>query len=124
VDAAPGPHPPSAVTVSERLRRRATRLAPSPLLRYAVAVGLPLLALAVTRAAEGTFSATMTILFFAAVALSAWFGGLGPGLLTTALSSLLINYYLLPPRHDWSYGRSELIVLAVFGLVAVLISDG
>src|SRR2546425_10026241 len=35
--------------------------------------------------------------FYPAVMLSAWFGGFGPGLLTTLLSALAIGYLYLPP---------------------------
>jgi K+-sensing histidine kinase KdpD len=34
---------------------------------------------------------------FCAVLLSAWFGGVGPGLLATALSMLAVAYYFMPP---------------------------
>ncbi len=36
-------------------------------------------------------------LFLCAVLLSAWFGGIGPAMLATALSSLAFYYYYLPP---------------------------
>jgi PAS domain S-box-containing protein len=35
--------------------------------------------------------------FYPAVMLSAWFGGFGPGLLTTLLSALAMDYFWLPP---------------------------
>src|SRR5437899_12901233 len=35
--------------------------------------------------------------FYPVVMLSAWFGGFGPGLLTTLLSALAISYLYLPP---------------------------
>src|SRR5213078_1196461 len=35
--------------------------------------------------------------FYPAVMLSAWFGGFGPGVLTTVLSALAIDYFWLPP---------------------------
>ena len=36
-------------------------------------------------------------LFLCAVILSAWFGGIWPGLLATVLSALSFYYYFLPP---------------------------
>src|SRR5712675_1327712 len=39
-------------------------------------------------------------LFLGAIMLSAWFGGIGPGLLATALSSLAFDYYFLPPIYS------------------------
>ena len=37
-----------------------------------------------------------TPLFYIAVIISAWFGGLGPGLLAVALSTLAVGYYFAP----------------------------
>jgi PAS domain S-box-containing protein len=45
--------------------------------------------------------------FFAAVTFSAWYGGFGPGLLSTGLGAILADYYLLEPvntfliRNPW-----------------------
>jgi PAS domain S-box-containing protein len=58
-----------------------------------------------------------------AVMLSAWFGGLGPGLLATAIGGLVVDYYFEDPRHAFvvsSWGT--LIRLAVFLATAILIS--
>jgi K+-sensing histidine kinase KdpD len=42
-------------------------------------------------------------LFLCAVILSAWFGGVGPGLLATALSCLAFNYYFVEPPDGVSW---------------------
>lgn len=39
-------------------------------------------------------------LFMAGIMLSAWFGGLGPGLASTVASGLLCTYYFIPPIHS------------------------
>jgi K+-sensing histidine kinase KdpD len=36
-------------------------------------------------------------LFYAAVTVSAWYGGMKPGLLATILSTLVINYFFVAP---------------------------
>src|SRR5260370_12727282 len=41
------------------------------------------------------------ITFFPAVIFTAWFGGLGPGLLATALSATLTTYFFIPPIHSF-----------------------
>jgi PAS domain S-box-containing protein len=41
-------------------------------------------------------------LFVFAVLISAWVGGAAPGLLATALSTLVFDYYFLPPIHSWA----------------------
>jgi PAS domain S-box-containing protein len=43
--------------------------------------------------------------FYPAVMLSAWFGGFGPGLLTTLLSALAMDYFWLPPT--FAFGMRE-----------------
>ena len=42
------------------------------------------------------------LLFFAAVMVSAWYGGLGPGLLATALAAGVSDYFFLSPTYSFS----------------------
>jgi K+-sensing histidine kinase KdpD len=42
------------------------------------------------------------ILFYPTVVLAAWFGGLGPGLLTTALSVFITWYVFMPPTYSFA----------------------
>jgi K+-sensing histidine kinase KdpD len=37
----------------------------------------------------------------ASVVLSAWYGGLGPGLLATALAALIADYHFVHPIHSF-----------------------
>ena len=62
-------------------------------------------------------------LFTTAVMLSAWFGGLKPGLLATGLSVAVVDYLFLQPTRSFETGLTELIQLLVFALLAVLISS-
>jgi K+-sensing histidine kinase KdpD len=39
------------------------------------------------------------LLFFGAVMVGAWFGGLGPGLFATALAALTAGYFFLSPTY-------------------------
>ncbi|MFN6460405.1 MAG: PAS domain S-box protein [Nostoc sp. DedVER02] len=67
---------------------------------------------------------TPAALFFAAVMVSAWYGGLGPGLLATALSTLGVNYFLLQPIYPQNTRNPNVLVpLIVFMLTAGLISS-
>ncbi len=62
--------------------------------------------------------------FYPAVMLSAWFGGLGPGLATTFLASLVINYYWLPPINSLGISDSgDWVGLILFLAVGLLISS-
>jgi signal transduction histidine kinase len=64
-----------------------------------------------------------SVLFFAAVALSAWYGGLGPGLLATGLAVLALDYFFIPPVYALGVGVSDGVRLGLFALVSVLISS-
>jgi signal transduction histidine kinase len=64
-------------------------------------------------------------LFLCAVILSAWFGGVWPGLLATALSGLAFDYYFLPPIYSLGANTGELPRLGIFvvsGLFVGLLS--
>jgi len=60
-------------------------------------------------------------LFLCAVVLSAWFGGVGPGLLATALSVLSFYYYFLPPIHSLGVKPGEIPRLVVFMVSALFV---
>ncbi|MGI2905983.1 PAS domain S-box protein [Tolypothrix sp. VBCCA 56010] len=63
-------------------------------------------------------------LFFAAVTVSVWYGGLKPGMLASALSTLAIGYFLIKPSLQLLVGSFETVVqLSVFLLVTILISS-
>ena len=60
-------------------------------------------------------------LFLCAVVMSAWLGGIGPGLLALVLSCLAFNYYFLEPRYSFAMKSDEIprfVVFAVSALVA------
>ncbi len=62
------------------------------------------------------------VLFLGAVTLSAWYGGLGSGLLATAGGALAFSYFLTDPVHGQvTPGRGSAGV-AVFVLVSLLIT--
>ena len=74
--------------------------------RYLLALGLAVAATVVSRLLAPHWAPIHLLLpFYPAVMLSAWLGGLGPGLCTTVVSALIINYYWLPPID--SLGISE-----------------
>ena len=92
-------------------------------LGYAAAVVSPALALLFTMALPGEeIQRRLSALFFGAVMLSAFYGGLGPGLLATALGTVLIAYFLTPPYYTLALKIEDLARLAVFFGVALVIS--
>ncbi len=94
------------------------------LLHYAVALLSVALALGTTLLLNQYLTPTPAALFFAAVMVSAWYGGLGPGLLATVLSTLAINYFFFKPFYSHNITNlSRLVPLLIFMLAAGLISS-
>ena len=87
----------------------------------AFAVGVAALA---THLLAGIGDAGLTPLFFAAVLLSAWYGGLGPGLLCTLLSGAATAFLLVQPHTISRQGvQDHVLRLIVFTTVALLTSS-
>jgi hypothetical protein len=91
------------------------------LLRYGMAVVAVGVATVLTHLLFRFGDAGLTPLFFAAVLLCAWYGGIGPGLLATFLSGAA-TAYLLMRGHRFSMAAAEDHVprLLVFSVVSVL----
>lgn len=63
------------------------------------------------------------VLTIVPIIIGAYLGGIGPGLLATAVSVVVSDYYLLPPVHSWTLAsRYEAIELGVLLFVGVLVS--
>src|SRR4051812_36941834 len=55
------------------------------------------------------------IFFFPAIAIAAWFGGLGPGILAVTLSALAANWFFTAPIHAFSIAsRYDILALGAF----------
>jgi signal transduction histidine kinase len=53
--------------------------------------------------------------------LTAWFGGLGPGLLATALSVAGFTYYFVPPTGSFEFARSDFPRIALLAMTALFV---
>jgi PAS domain S-box-containing protein len=91
--------------------------------RYGSAVLVVGVALAVSLAlGEINVQSPFTI-FLTAVAVAAWFGGPGPGLLATVLASLILFFIFVPPVFTLNITSPLVLVrLAVFAVGALLIN--
>src|SRR5829696_1718616 len=69
-----------------------------------------------------TVQDTPFLLVFGAIILSAWYGGLGPGLMATAISALATDYLFLYPKGSFSGFSIEGIDVLTFVLEGVLVS--
>ena len=88
--------------------------------RYILAIGTVAVALVITRSLEQYTD--ITPLFYAAIVVSAWFGGMGPGLVAVVLSELAIDYYFVKPLYTLGLGQKGISFLVVFGFLAMLTS--
>ena len=88
---------------------------------YALAVLSVSLALVIARWPPLRLETAPVSLFLGAIMITAWYGGIGPGLFATALSSLAFDYYFLPPTHSLVAKPGEIPRLIVFTLSAVFV---
>ncbi len=94
------------------------------LLRYGIALVSVGAAALLTRWLSGLGDSGISPQFFAAVVLSAWVGGLGPGLFATFLSGIATGYLLLHPHgKSLAFLREDILRVLVFSVVAVLTSS-
>ncbi|WP_445632681.1 histidine kinase [Nostoc sp. DSM 114161] len=94
------------------------------LLRYGVAVLSVTLAVVLMLMLDPWLSMSKTpfLLFFSAVMVSAWYGGLKSGLLATFLSVLLSNYFFISPVSQLSFDLSNSVRIGLFAIQGLLFS--
>ena len=81
---------------------------------YAIAVLSVVTALIIAKWPPLELRSAPVSLFTFAVILSAWFGGTGPGLLATALSTVAFYYYFLPSKHPFVAKPEDIPRLLIF----------
>lgn len=87
--------------------------------RYGLALILTLGALVLRQNFTSSFQNSMTFAFSSiAIALSAWLGGLGPGLFATAISTLLTLYWFIEPRG--SFAITSPLALGTVGSLLII----
>ncbi|HKI02399.1 MAG TPA: ATP-binding protein [Thermoanaerobaculia bacterium] len=93
-------------------------------LRYGAAFLLVLLAVLIRWPLQPLLGmSTPFLFFFPAIMAASWWGGLGPGLLATALSSLAANFFFMAPVSSFSLsGFSALVQILLFAGIGVLIN--
>jgi signal transduction histidine kinase len=90
--------------------------------RYGLALIAAGIALAATMALRRYGPAPSFLFFVPAVAVSAWYGGVGPSALATALSLLLIDLNFLVPGASLAVDRIEAMEIIAFIVVAATIT--
>jgi signal transduction histidine kinase len=92
--------------------------------RYAIAVASSLGAFALALTLEHPWvTLSPFFLFYAAVAVSSWYGGTGPGICATVIGALAVDYYILEPRDSFRIANpQDLPRLVLFTSVGLLIA--
>jgi two-component system sensor histidine kinase KdpD len=110
-----------AAPISPRERRAASWLA-------ALVVPSAICAIAVTWLDQFLNTSGESALFFVGVLAVALLGGVAPAVLSAVLSSLLLNYYLIAPRHTFTIAEPDSavteIVLLVVAIATAVLVDG
>ena len=91
--------------------------------RYLVGVWSVAAVFALTMFTTRYVQMDVSAVYLAAVMFSAWRGGLGAGLLATALSAVLGAFFFFPPAYSFKVYGEDLLQLGVFTLAALIISS-
>ncbi|HEY6404122.1 MAG TPA: DUF4118 domain-containing protein, partial [Blastocatellia bacterium] len=88
----------------------------SKVLQYFVAIAATAVVLTARFLLNPVLGDTAPLLIFTlSVIVSAWYGGLGPGILATALGALLGEYFFIEPLYSFRINSvAELIEVVVF----------
>ncbi|MBD2463462.1 PAS domain S-box protein [Oscillatoria sp. FACHB-1407] len=101
------------------MNSRAYRL----LLRYGVAIASTAMALLLSLWLEDIITRTIGAFFYIAIAVSTWYGGRKPGMVTIALSTLALKYYFIPPIHQLQFSHLDDVVrVGLFVSVSLIIN--
>jgi PAS domain S-box-containing protein len=91
--------------------------------RYSVALVAPLAVAGLMQLTWPFFESTPAAIYLLAVTAAAWYGGLGPGLLTVALSLLLADYFFIRPYNSLRLSDgSDLAYLVTLATAGPLVS--
>jgi PAS domain S-box-containing protein len=96
---------------------------PSTIASYGIAVLSVATALIIGQLPALHLQAAPVSLFLCAVMFSAWFGGVGPGLLAVFLSVLAFDYAVLPPIYSLALKTDEIPRLVIFALSALFVGS-
>jgi len=98
--------------------RKERAVIPEAVRGYGLAILCASLAVAATHSISNPVFPTP--LFFAAIVISTWFGGIIPGIFTVALAAVALDYYFIAPTGSLALDKPDLPYLLQFGLPALL----
>ncbi|MGB6829779.1 MAG: ATP-binding protein [Terracidiphilus sp.] len=88
----------------------------------AIAVAFVIVALLWTFPLQHVIAYPFVFLFFGAIIGSAWFGGMTAGVLAVLLSSIVIDYFFIPPLYSMSIAKESQSFFTAFILCAIAIT--
>ncbi len=110
------------MTARSSSSRQQLRWKPYVLRRYAIAFLFVAVAFALTYLLQRFFQYPFLFLFFAAVMASAWFAGTAAGLFAVIISTLIADYFFLPPLHTFVIDSMDIAYFAAFIVCAIAAS--
>jgi PAS domain S-box-containing protein len=93
---------------------------PSVIRRYGIAILLVGAAVFMSQWPALHVRTAPSALFLCAIMISAWLGGIGPGLLAVVLCCVAFDYYIMPPLHSFAIKSEELPRFVVFSVSATV----
>jgi len=100
-----------------------TKLKQHALGRFGVAVVATAVTTGLTLLLQPYLRNGVMALFFGSVMFSAWFGGLGPGLVASGLSVIASRYFFFPPIYSLAvHSGDDHAQIVVFSIVTIIIS--
>ena len=113
----------SSISPGYSISQKHMSVLPSKSLRYFVAVAVTAVAFTARFLLESALGEVAPLLIFTlSVTVAAWYGGLRPGLLATALSALLGAYFFIEPLYSFRINTAERIEVVVFLGIGISIS--
>src|ERR1700674_2146507 len=94
----------------------------STIARCRLAIALVAIALSLTLLLQNVVSTAGYLFFYTAVVASAWFGGQWSGGLAVILSTLVVEYFFIPPIHSFGVDRQSLPVFVEFAASSAIVS--
>jgi C4-dicarboxylate-specific signal transduction histidine kinase len=113
--------PLSSSTTSDSLANADLRLR-SAFTYYAGAIFFVATSFVLTFALQRFFPYPFLFFFFGAVVASAWFGGSKPGLLSVIISTLVVDYFFVPPYRSFSISSTAEAYFGAFVACALIAS--
>jgi signal transduction histidine kinase len=90
--------------------------------RYGIAFIFELVAFLLTLSLQHLFPYPFLFLFFGAVMASAWFGGTGPGIFSVLMSTVIVEYFFVPPFYSFSVSTTAEAYFGAFVVCALIAS--